>query len=83
MVGWVGPRTEGPFSRGFRPPGSPWGWLRLRLTGDLTECMKKRSALEAAWLNKKWSGSLMDACRSEALWLSTNHFVPIDDPARQ
>ncbi len=28
MVGWVGPRTEGPFPRGFRPPGSPWGWLR-------------------------------------------------------
>ncbi len=27
MVGWVGPRSEGPFPRGFRPPGSPWGWL--------------------------------------------------------
>ena len=26
----MGPRTEGPFPRGFRPPGSPWGWLRAR-----------------------------------------------------
>ncbi len=33
MVGWVGPRTEGPFPRGFRPPGSPWGWLRVRTAG--------------------------------------------------
>ncbi len=33
MVGWVGPRTEGPFPRGFRPPGSPWGWLRGEATG--------------------------------------------------
>ncbi len=42
MVGWVGPRTEGPFPRGFRPPGSPWGWLSLqsgssiRLSGRFT-----------------------------------------------
>ena len=27
MVGWVGPRTEGSFPPGFRPPGALRGWL--------------------------------------------------------
>ncbi len=34
MVGWVGPRTEGPFPRGFRPAGALRGWLRT-LPGKL------------------------------------------------
>ncbi len=30
MVGWVGPRTKGPFPRGFRPPGSLTGMAQGR-----------------------------------------------------
>ncbi len=51
--GWVGPRTEGPFPRGFRQQGSPWGWLRL----DACEALEGYCGFLAATLRlQAWLG---------------------------
>ena len=63
MVGWVGPRTEGPFSRGFRPPGSLRGWLRRNAVNRQVELVLAGS-LWKGWADVAREGAERTGARS-------------------